>query len=114
MEKSQTIGTRFGEKLQAMSETALANRISCVSMTILVSVISIAYILEVVKGNRSLPYVLVTIALAYPSSAHGVSITGHGKITGSNILRCMAFSSYTRSFCLRHKMVWSLHTPFPH
>ncbi len=65
MEKSQTIGTRFGEKLQAMSETALANRISCVSMTILVSVISIAYILEVVKGNRSLPYVLVTIALAY-------------------------------------------------
>lgn len=65
MEKSQTIGTRFGEKLQAMSETALANRISCVSMTILVSVISVAYILEVVKGNRSLPYVLVTIALAY-------------------------------------------------
>ncbi len=65
MEQSKTIDRKLGEKMASMSETALANRVSCVSMTILVSVICVAYILEVVKGNRSLPYVLVTIALSY-------------------------------------------------
>lgn len=48
-----------------VSETALANKVSCISTTILVSVICVAYILEVVKGNRSMGYVLTTIALAY-------------------------------------------------
>lgn len=54
-----------GQNSTDTSETALANKVSCISTTILVSVICAAYIIEVVKGNRGIPYVLTTIALAF-------------------------------------------------
>lgn len=53
------------KSLAAISETALANKVACVTLTILVSVICLAYVIEVVKGNRGIPYVLTMFLLAY-------------------------------------------------
>lgn len=52
-------------QLADVSEIALANKVACVTLTIMASVICIAYALEVVKGNRDFPYVLATFLLGY-------------------------------------------------
>lgn len=51
------------KKLAAQSESALANKVGVVTLTVLCSILSAAYILEVVKGNRSLPYIIATVVL---------------------------------------------------
>ena len=51
--------------LANISESALANRVVCISLTILVSVICLAYVIEVVKGNREPAYVVVTVVLSF-------------------------------------------------
>lgn len=53
------------ELLASASEIALANKVACVTLTILVSVICAAYVIEVAKGNRGPAYVLITVVLAY-------------------------------------------------
>ena len=53
------------ETLAAQSEQMRLNRTGCMDQTILVSVIAIAYVLELVKGNRSLGYVLMTLILCF-------------------------------------------------
>lgn len=51
--------------LANLSETALANKVACITLTVMVSVICAAYALEVIKGNRGFLYVLITFILAY-------------------------------------------------
>lgn len=51
--------------LANLSEAALANKVACITLTVMVSVICAAYALEVIKGNRGVPYVLTTFILAY-------------------------------------------------
>lgn len=53
------------KKLSKTSEVGLANKVSCITFTILVTIISIAYIVEVIKGNRSTGYVAITCLLGY-------------------------------------------------
>ncbi len=47
------------------SEMAVANKVACIALTILVTIICAAYSLEVVKGNRTLLYVAITFLLSY-------------------------------------------------
>ncbi len=52
------------EEIAAMSETAIANKSAVVAHTVLCSIISAAYLLEVVKGTRTWGYVLLVACLA--------------------------------------------------
>lgn len=52
-------------KLANASETAIANKVASVTVTILVSIIFLAYVIEVIKGNRTAFYVSVTGVLGY-------------------------------------------------
>ena len=52
------------EKLAAMSETAIANKIAVVTLTVICSIISVAYFLEVVKHTRTLGYIIATVIFA--------------------------------------------------
>ena len=49
----------------AISETQSANKTALTCQTIICTVISLAYILEVVKGNRTLGYTLVVVLLCF-------------------------------------------------
>lgn len=50
---------------KTLSETAVANKVACISLTVIVTVICGAYAVEVIKGNRTFTYVAVTFLLAY-------------------------------------------------
>lgn len=52
------------EKLAAMSETAIANKIAVITLTVICSIISAAYFLEVIKKTRTLGYIIATVILA--------------------------------------------------
>ena len=52
------------EALASKSELAIANKAATVSVTIINLIICAAYILEVVKGHRTVAYVAITIVLA--------------------------------------------------
>ncbi len=47
-----------------MSERALANKSTTIALTVLCSILSAAYILELVKGNRGVVYTIITVVLA--------------------------------------------------
>lgn len=47
------------------SEMSIANRVACITLTILVSVICGAYTMEIIKGNRTVFYVVLTFILSY-------------------------------------------------
>ncbi len=64
-EKESQISAAFEERLAQASETALANRVSCITFTILLTVICIAYVIEGFKGNRTPVYIIITIILSY-------------------------------------------------
>lgn len=51
------------EELAARSELAMVNKTAIMALTILCSIISMAYVAEFVKGNRTTGYVLVTVIL---------------------------------------------------
>ncbi len=53
------------QALAAKSEKQQFNKVAIICQTILDSVIAAAYILEVVKGNRTLTYGLITVLLCY-------------------------------------------------
>lgn len=55
----------ISKRLSNTSELKLANKVSCVTFTVLVAIISIAYIAEVAKGNRSIAYVAITCLLSF-------------------------------------------------
>ena len=52
------------EELAQMSETAVANKPAVITLTVICSIISLAYVLEVVKGARTIGYVVLTVVLA--------------------------------------------------
>jgi len=52
------------EKLASLSELAIANRVATISLTLICSIITLAYVAELAKGSRSLGYVLTTAVLA--------------------------------------------------
>ncbi len=52
------------EELSNQSETVVANKTVMITWTVLCSIISAAYLLEVVKGARTVGYVLTTVLLA--------------------------------------------------
>ncbi len=52
------------EELASRSELALANKVCTITLTIICSILSAAYILEVFKGARSVMYIIMTIIFA--------------------------------------------------
>ncbi len=52
------------EEMASKSELALANKICAVTLTVICSIISAAYVLEVFKGARTVAYMLMTILFA--------------------------------------------------
>ena len=52
------------QKLADQSELAIANKAATSAVSVINLVISAAYIMEVVKGNRTVPYVVVAVILA--------------------------------------------------
>lgn len=52
------------EELAEKSEIAIANRAATMAVTVINLIISAAYVLEVIKGNRTVGYVAITVALA--------------------------------------------------
>lgn len=46
-------------------ETIISNRVCCIALTAIVTVICASYAMEVVKGNRTVPYVIITFVLAF-------------------------------------------------
>ena len=53
------------ERLAKMSEMALANKISSIALTVMVSILLVAYLLEFVKGSKSLTYIFIMLLLGY-------------------------------------------------
>ncbi|MBR1692224.1 MAG: hypothetical protein IJ711_05540 [Lachnospiraceae bacterium] len=51
------------EELAGRSELAMVNKVAVMALTILCSIISVAYVAEFVKGNRTIVYVLITVIL---------------------------------------------------
>ena len=47
------------------SEMVIANRVCCIALSCIVTVICAAYSMEVIKGNRTIGYVAATFALAF-------------------------------------------------
>ena len=62
------------ENLAAQSEIAIANKTLVITLTVLCSIISAAYLLEVFKGARTIGYVLLTILLAMGPSIASIII----------------------------------------
>jgi len=52
------------KKMASSSKQGVANKCGCICQTVLCSIIALAYILEVVKGNRTFTYVLITVLLS--------------------------------------------------
>ncbi len=52
------------EELASKSELAIANRAAVMCVTVINLIICAAYIVEVVKGNRTVGYVVTTVVLA--------------------------------------------------
>ena len=52
------------QELASKSELSIANKTAIQSLTLICSIISLAYLMEVFKGNRTLLYVIITIVLA--------------------------------------------------
>lgn len=52
------------QQLAGQSERAIANRIVMIAFTVICSIISVAYILEIFKGARTVGYVALTVILA--------------------------------------------------
>ncbi|MBR5361673.1 MAG: hypothetical protein IK123_12360, partial [Lachnospiraceae bacterium] len=52
------------EELAAQSETQIANKTTLVCYTVITSILSAAYVLEVFKGARTVGYIAVTLLLA--------------------------------------------------
>ncbi len=51
------------EDLASRSELAVANKVTTMALTILCSIVSVAYLAEIAKGNRTVGYVAVTVIL---------------------------------------------------
>ena len=64
MAYNETTSNEELENLAAQSEVAIANKNAILAHTILCSIISAAYVLEIVKGTRTAGYVLLVVALA--------------------------------------------------
>ena len=47
------------------AEMTISNRVCCFALTAIVTIICAAYTVEVVKGNRTVPYVIATFVLAF-------------------------------------------------
>ena len=56
---------KSNEVLAKLSINKISNKVAIIEQTALVSIIAIAYLIEFIKGNRTLPYVLATIALCF-------------------------------------------------
>lgn len=63
--KKDEIKKNMERKLYTVSEFTLANKVANIALTILVTIICIAYILELIKGNRSLLYIIATCVISY-------------------------------------------------
>jgi len=59
------------KQMASSSKQGVANKCACICQTVLCSVITLAYIIEVVKGNRTLGYVLITVLLCMGPVALG-------------------------------------------
>ncbi len=85
------------KKLAAMSEFALANKTVAQMLTVICSIISVAYIAEVAKGSRTLLYVAITVILAMApvvaswilySANHATPILKYVAVIGYNLMYC--------------------------
>ena len=85
------------KKLAGMSETALANKTVAQLLTVICSIISVAYIAEVAKGSRTVLYVAITVVLAMLpvviswimySQNHDSSTMKYVAVIGYNIMYC--------------------------
>lgn len=63
--KRQELNKKVEDRLSTFSEAKLANKVACTTLTILIGIILIAYIIELVKGNRDLPYTIITVLLGF-------------------------------------------------
>ncbi|MCR5799477.1 MAG: hypothetical protein K6G69_05325 [Lachnospiraceae bacterium] len=52
------------EELASKSELALANKVCVITLTVICSIMSAAYVLEVVKGARTVMYIIMTLIFA--------------------------------------------------
>ena len=52
------------EELASKSELAIANKICVITLTVICSIMSAAYVLELVKGARTLMYIIMTLIFA--------------------------------------------------
>ena len=64
-EKNNSELKKSNEVLAKLSINKISNKVAIIEQTALVSIIAIAYLIEFIKGNRTLPYVLATIALCF-------------------------------------------------
>jgi len=53
------------KKMASSSKQGLANKVACICATVLTSIIAIAYLIEVFKGNRTFGYFMVVALLCY-------------------------------------------------
>ena len=70
------------QKTAGQSERAIANRIVMTCLTVICSIISVAYMLEVFKGARTVGYVALTVILAMAPVVLGWVVTNKDPDSG--------------------------------
>ena len=92
-----TFNENEAKRLAEMDESALANKTVAQCLTVICSIISLAYILEVVKGNRTFLYVAITVVLCMTpviiswvmySANHATKALRYVAVIGYNIMYC--------------------------
>ena len=85
------------KKLASMDELAIANKTVATLLTIICSIISVAYLAEVAKGSRTILYVAITVVLAMApviaswvmySANHASPVLKYVAVIGYNIMYC--------------------------
>lgn len=71
------------QKTAGQSERAIANRIVMTCLTVICSIISVAYMLEVFKGARTVGYVVLTVILAMTPVILGWIVTNKDPDSGA-------------------------------
>ncbi|MCR4604927.1 MAG: hypothetical protein K5639_02905 [Eubacterium sp.] len=85
------------KNLAAMSELKIANKTATQELTVICSIISLAYIAEILKGSRTVLYVLVTVILAMAPVV--ISWLLYAKDNASKIIKYVIIVGYGIMYC---------------
>ncbi len=76
----------------------MKNKVAIIEQTVLVSIIAVAYLIEFIKHNRTLPYILATIVLCYVPVIVACIVYNRNKDTENGVMRSVGLG-FTALYC---------------